>query len=127
MSQSLTLVVVESPYAGNIPENVAYARAAMHDCFKHSEAPFASHLLYTQPGVLIDEIPEERKLGIDAGLLWGELAQKTVVYVDRGFSSGMRYGIQRALKAGRPIEFRSLEGKPCNFNPEEIVSQGSAK
>jgi hypothetical protein len=38
------------------------------------EAPIASHLLYTQPGVLRDEIPEERRHGIDAGLAWGAVA-----------------------------------------------------
>src|SRR4029077_21043205 len=30
--------------------------------------PFASHLLDTQPGVLDDQVPDERRLGIAAGL-----------------------------------------------------------
>ena len=27
-------------------------------------------LIYTQPGILRDEVPEERQRGIDAGLAW---------------------------------------------------------
>lgn len=107
-SEKLLLVVLESPYAGDVEANVDYARKCMHDCFLRGEAPYASHLLYTQPGILDDNVPDERKLGIDAGLQWGELAAKTVVYTDRGISKGMQYGIERAKSAGRPIEFRSL-------------------
>lgn len=87
-----------------------YARAAMNDCFKRGEAPIASHLLYTQPGVLDDDIPEERKKGIEAGLLWGRHASKTVVYIDLGISDGMKEGIERAKAQGRPIEQRQLPG-----------------
>lgn len=103
-------VLVESPFAGDVEENIRYARKCMADCFQRGEAPFASHLLYTQPGILNDAIPEERRLGIDAGLIWGSMADKTVVYVDRGISSGMKYGIANAEAAGRPIEYRTVEG-----------------
>lgn len=106
----MKLVIVESPFAGDVETNIKYARAAMHDCFMRGEAPFASHLLYTQENVLDDTIPIERELGINAGLLWGEKADKTVVYGDLGISRGMNYGIERALKAGREIEYRSLPG-----------------
>lgn len=103
-------VIVESPYAGDIEKNVAYARAAIRDCLLRGEAPFASHLLYTQPGVLRDEVPEERQHGIDAGLAWGAYADATVVYLDLGISSGMRYGIENAKKHGRLVVYRNLEG-----------------
>jgi hypothetical protein len=101
-------VIVESPYAGDVERNTRYARAAMHDCLKRGEAPYASHLLYTQPGVLDDDIPEERTLGIEAGLVWGEAADATVVYTDLGTSRGMMFGVERARQAGRPIEYRML-------------------
>lgn len=104
----MQLVLLESPYAGDIEANLTYARKCMHDCFKRGEAPYASHLLYTQEQVLDDNIPEERMLGIEAGLLWGSKADKTVVYTDLGISSGMKYGIQNAIKAGRKIEYRSI-------------------
>lgn len=101
-------VILESPFAGNVEGNIEYARMCLRDCLLRGEAPIASHLLYTQPGVLDDTNPEERKLGIEAGLLWGALAEKTVVYIDRGISRGMQYGIERAQKEGRPVEYRTL-------------------
>lgn len=101
-------VIVESPFAGDVERNAEYARAALRDCLHRGEAPFASHLLYTQPGVLDDSRPEERELGIEAGLVWGFGADATVVYTDLGISPGMRTGIDRARTEGRPVEYRSL-------------------
>lgn len=80
----------------------------MHDCFLRGEAPFASHGLYAQPGVLRDGVPEERKLGIEAGFAWRECAERTVVYTDLGITDGMRKGIEHAAKAGHEVEFRTL-------------------
>lgn len=105
-------VVIESPFAGETPEereeNIRYARAAMRDCLMRGEAPFASHLLYTQDGVLDDDDPIDRSMGIAAGLQWHHVADKVVVYVDRGISPGMEQGIQHAIRSGRRIEHRSL-------------------
>ena len=107
--QRMRRVIIESPYRG-VPRAVEYARAVMADCLRRGEAPFASHLLYTQPGVLDDEIPRERELGIRAGLQWGLPAHATVVYTDLGITPGMRYGIQSAERWGRPVELRTLPG-----------------
>lgn len=104
------LVVIESPYAGDIEANVEYARAAMADSLRHGEAPLASHLLYTQPGILDDDIPEQRALGIEAGLLWAQRADATIVYEDLGYSNGMIEALQRAHFEGRRVEFRSIPG-----------------
>lgn len=103
----MELVLVESPYAGNVALNLDYLKTAMRDCFRRGEAPFASHMLYTQ--VLDDEKPDERTQGIEAGLAWGAMATKTVVYTDLGISTGMHFGIQRAHKEGRPVERRSIQ------------------
>lgn len=101
-------VIVESPYAGDVARNVAYAQLCLADCLKRGEAPFASHLLYTQPNVLDDTVPEQRKLGIEAGFVWGEVAEAVVVYQDLGISSGMQAGIDRASRQGLPIEYRNI-------------------
>lgn len=106
----MKLVIVESPFAGDVERNVEYARAAVHDSLARGEAPIASHLLYTQPGILRDEIPEERQWGIEAGLAWRRVAEGTVVYVDLGISRGMEFGIAAAREAGLSVEFRTLEG-----------------
>lgn len=104
----MRLVILESPYAGDVARNVAYARECMRDCLSRGEAPLASHLLYAQPGVLDDDVPEERERGIEAGLAWGRLADATVVYTDLGISPGMREGIARAGVDGRPVEVRQI-------------------
>jgi hypothetical protein len=104
----MRLVVLESPYAGDIKKNVAYARACVRDSLSRGEAPIASHLLYPQPGILRDEIPKERQWGIDAGLAWKSVASASVVYTDLGISVGMQYGIAAAEAAGIPVEYRKL-------------------
>ena len=106
----MRLVLVESPFAGDVKRNLAYLRAAMRDCLLRGEAPFASHALYTQPGVLDDDKSDERALGIEAGLRWGKRADATVVYSDLGISQGMALGIRRAVAEGRPVERRTLPG-----------------
>lgn len=88
--------------------NIRYCRAAMVDSLKRGEAPFASHLLYTQPGVLDDTLPEERKLGINAGFAWRTMWTKTVVYTDLGTSAGMVAGIKDAVDKGSEVEYRTL-------------------
>jgi hypothetical protein len=104
----MRLVIVESPYAGEVEANIHYARRCVRDSLLRGEAPIASHLLYTQPGILNDDIPTERQHGIDAGLAWRQVAQASVVYTDRGISKGMQYGIVAAEKAGITIEYRKL-------------------
>ncbi len=109
----MKLVVIESPYKGNWFKrwlNIRYARACMRDSLNRGEFPLLSHLLY--PQVLDDNIPEERKLGIEAGLAWAEKAELTAVYIDRGVSSGVEAAIDRARKAGRAFEFRTLTHSP---------------
>lgn len=117
------IVIIESPYAGDVTRNEKYARAAMRDCLMRGEAPYASHLLYTQPGVLNDNYPEERNLGIEAGFEFRKLAEKTVVYLDLGISYGMKLGIANSEERRIPIEYRKLAGwEPKEFvilNPDE--------
>jgi len=124
MSEALRLVIIESPFAGDVARNLRYLRACMRDCLLRGEAPYASHALYTQPGVLDDGKAEDRDLGIQAGCMWREMADATVVYTDLGITSGMQHGIDNAQKLDakysadfvqnlnvptvHPIEYRQL-------------------
>jgi len=102
-------VILESPFAGNLLQrwlNRRYARRCLRDSCLRGESPLASHLLYTQ--ALDDSDPEERRIGIEAGLAWGPLADATAVYTDRGISPGMQKGIDRARQERRTVEWRSL-------------------
>jgi len=125
-------IVLESPYAGDVELNTLYARHALKDALNRGESPIASHLLLTQPYVLDDTIPHERAIGIDAGLVWLEVADAHVFYIDLGISQGMQYALDRSLPdhkikldglsnglaltkssitisgAGRPVVIRSL-------------------
>lgn len=102
------LVILESPYAGDVERNVTYARACLRDSLLRGEAPIASHLLYTQPGVLDDNIPDERMQGINAGIAWRFAAEGSIVYTDLGISKGMEFGISASLQAGKSVEYRNL-------------------
>jgi hypothetical protein len=103
-------VILESPYAGNIEKNIFYAKLCIKDMLKRGEAPIASHLLFTQPGILDDNNPEERKLGIAAGLAWLPVADLQAFYVDYGMSNGMVAAFKKAQDEGRldKCELRTL-------------------
>jgi len=104
----MRLVILESPFAGDVEKNISYARACVRDSLHRGEAPIASHLLYTQDGILNDSIAEERQLGIEAGLAWKKEADASVVYIDYGITKGMEYGIAAAKEAGVPVEYRKI-------------------
>jgi hypothetical protein len=114
------LVAIESPFMRtgdthdqrkeSLRRNLRYLRAAMRDCIERGEAPFASHGLYTQPGVLDDDNPEQREAGILAGFAWASSAEARVVYVDLGISPGMQRGIDHAVAIGQPVEMRRIPG-----------------
>ena len=99
-------VLIESPYAGDIEANVAYARRCLRHAIVMGEAPLAGHLLYTQ--VLDDSVPEERTLGISCHTEWIGAVDVVAVYTDRGISKGMQHAIDLARDRGVPVEERSI-------------------
>jgi hypothetical protein len=109
-------VIVESPFAGGF-SNVKYSRECLRDCLDRGESPFASHLLYTQKGVLDDRVPAERAKGIDAANAWLQVADYIVVYMDLGMTTGMVYGLVRASQLAKPIRLRWIK----ESRPEHII------
>lgn len=107
-------VILESPFGSDDPaevkRNIRYARACLRDSLLRDEAPLASHLLYTQAGVLKDRDPEERKRGITAGLTWAPVATASAIYTDLGVTPGMEQGRARAVELGLDIDERELGG-----------------
>ena len=106
-------VDIETPYAApdneGVKRNVRYARACARDCLQRGEIPYASHLFFPQPGILDDNIPGEREMGIRAGKeIIEKLEATTVVYTDLGVSRGMQFGIDIAAQKGRRVERRQL-------------------
>lgn len=121
----MRLVILESPYAGDIRNNTIYARACVRDCLLRNESPIASHLLFTQEKILRDEIPEERSLGIRAGLTWIRVADYSVFYTDKHWSPGMMGALHECLKGGYDFRIRSLISRKAITLPatlhEEIL------
>ncbi len=105
-----TFTVVESPFSAKTKNelliNLQYAILAVRDSLSRGEAPYASHLFYTQ--MLDDNDVYERQQGIEAGLNISRLAEQTVVYSDLGISNGMKYGIESAVSLGRSVMERRL-------------------
>jgi len=91
----------------------------MADCLRKGEAPLASHLLYTQPEVLRDDVEEERAMGIAAGLQWGAICDYVVVYTDLGISKGMKLSVEMYREMNKEIHLRSLPGWPTTNTTEE--------
>jgi len=98
-------VFIASPYAGDIERNERYLLRCIADCFRRGEAPFAGHGLY--PRVLDDGDPEQRKLGMDAGLAFLDVCELVAVYTDYGESTGMRAEIDYA-EHWRHVERREI-------------------
>ncbi len=72
----MKLVVIESPFKGTKVEMALYERylrAAMHGCLMRGEAPYASHGLCTQPGVLDDTIELNERWAFTPALLGNRL------------------------------------------------------
>ncbi len=107
------MVVVESPFAGDVARNMRYLRACLRDSIDRGEAPFASHRMYTD--VLDDAIPAEREIGIACGFSWGVWAPLRAFYVDLGYSSGMRQALEHAEEIEQAIVERRL--------PEDVLAE----
>lgn len=105
-------ISVESPFAAPtralLLRNKRYAQEAVQDALSRNEAPFASHLFYTQ--FLDDAEPRERRAGLDLSHEWRKVSDKLAVYTDLGISSGMREAIALAELLHIPIEYRTLPG-----------------
>lgn len=117
-------VIVESPYAGDVEANETYAQRCMSDSLSRGEAPFLSHLLYTQ--VLDDTDATQRDQGIHAGFAWRSAADATIVYVDRGVSLGMEYGIEAAYRlADHEVEYRQLGAQGTSLETASRYHRGA--
>lgn len=109
-------VVVESPFGRNVdgskctPEeyarNTRYLNRALLDCLRRGESPYASHRFF--PGLLDDTDPEERKLGIAAGMVWAGAAQLAAIYADHGVNESMNKAIKKHEENGIPVELRYI-------------------
>jgi hypothetical protein len=103
----MKLVIIESPYAGDVKRNLLYLDYCIRDCLSRVESPIASHKMFTT--ALDDNAPAERGLGILAGLAWRAVPGVTpVFYEDLDWSSGMRAARNLYDSEGRMYVIRTL-------------------
>jgi len=106
-------VLVESPFAGEVEENLAYAQKCMRHVFfsgylgGEQQIPIASHCFFTL--ALDDHNQHERTIGMQAGFAMRSLAAETRVYLDRGLSAGMIHGIRHAIETGKTISLWAFD------------------
>lgn len=101
------LVVIESPFAGDIERNLDYLRRCVLNCLSCDENPIASHGFF--PQFLDDNDPVERELGIQLGYEWAYRADYVIFFIDLGWSSGMIRARELYDKLGVDYELRRLE------------------
>lgn len=106
MSNDMKLVVIESPYAGDVERNMLYLDFCIRDCLARGESPYASHRMLTS--ALDDNIPKDRELGIDAGLAWRRRADDRLFYLDLDWSGGMLAARKLYQSEGLRFEWRKL-------------------
>jgi len=104
----MELVIVESPYTGAIERNIRYAKRCMKGILKQGNCPFASHILYTQEGILDDDEESERSTGIRCGYKIGNNADKIIFFMDYGMSKGMVFALEHYTKNGSNIHFKYI-------------------
>ena len=99
------LIYIASPYAGDVKQNVAFAKRVCRHAISQGHTPIAVHLLY--PQMLDDNDPSEREIGLRLGHRVLESCDEMWVCGDR-ISSGMAREISEAESLGIPI--RSVSG-----------------
>jgi hypothetical protein len=109
--KKMPCVIIESPYSGDLETHKEYLCRCMIDSLQRGEAPFASHMLYTQ--VLDDGIFAERRLGIQCGYAWSNIADRIIFYLDYGWSGGM----VKALNNCKNYKDCVLEFRNIGINP----------
>lgn len=136
MDNKVQVVLLESPFSGNIQRNVAYTQRAMADSRQRNEAPIITHLLWTQHHEKADHFVSDYdpkytlpNLGRESALeqlkAIRRRVHKVVFLVDYGYSNGMKHGLEHCKKEGIPYEERKLgntEEDEVNAKRREAVS-----
>ena len=87
-----------SPYRGHVEDNVAYAKELTRVALDNGYAPVTPHLYLTQ--VLDESNPEQRKIGMAAGIEILKQCQYILIGSRKWLSEGMLDEIEEAYDAG---------------------------
>lgn len=103
-------IVVESPLAGDVAENLRYLVWCCRALYLAGYEPLASHL--GCPWFMDDDVPEERADGIAWSWFWQ--GDEHVFFGDLGLSRGMGFSMDRCKREGIPASIKLLS----EFAPE---------
>ncbi len=95
------LCYICSPYRGEVERNKKYARELTRLALDNGFCPVTVHLYLTE--VTDDNIPEERRLGMDAGMEILKNCKYILIGGRHGISEGMKAEIKTALNMGKVI------------------------
>ncbi|NME94441.1 DUF4406 domain-containing protein [Clostridium cochlearium] len=100
------IVFICSPFAGNITVNIKRAKSYGRFAVLKGVVPIIPHLMY--PQFLVEDNPEERKLGIELGLILLTKCREVWVF-GKEISQGMTIEINKAKKYSIPIKYFTEE------------------
>lgn len=114
------LCYICSPYRGEVERNKKYARELTRLALDNGFCPVTVHLYLTE--VTDDNIPEERRLGMDAGMEILKNCKYILIGGRHGISEGMKAEIKTALDMGKIMLMPgSSGGISANVNMMEIA------
>lgn len=93
-----------SPYAGDTEKNTKAAIGYCRRVIDEGYMPVASHILYAASGMLKDDDPAERDLGLMFGLALLKLCDEVWVFGDP--SPGMKQEIEEAKRLHKPVKYK---------------------
>jgi hypothetical protein len=113
-----TMVMLETPYSGNVDRNLRYLMLCGFDAYARGEMPVATHaFMTTHPAALhyyVSDYAKEwdvysREEAIARGQVLRRRCDLTVVYADLGMSTGMKAAVHYCQQHGLPYEVRHLD------------------
>ncbi len=132
----MSVVMIESPYSGDIDRNIRYLALCGFDAgVLHDECAYASHGWMTQhpqaKGFFVsdyekkwDVLTRDQAIGISQRMR--KRADKTVFYTDLGWSSGMKAAKAYCEQNGLPFEERTVDisklSKKITFCSEDFCN-----
>jgi hypothetical protein len=115
----MSVAMIESPYSGDIDRNIRYLALCSFDAgILHDECPYASHASMTQhprsKNMFVSDYDKKwdvftRDKAIHMSQRMRKRCDKTVFYIDLGWSNGMKEAIKYCEKNGLPYEERKID------------------
>lgn len=100
----IKLIYIASPLKGDVDENLFKAAYYCKWAVRQSVVPLAPHLIFTQ--FLSDDMPDERRLGMQMGLALMSTCQE-VWFLGDVMTDGMMEELNHALTLKKKIRFIS--------------------